>query len=103
MIANLVGNALDALGEGDVQAPRVVVTVEGDGRLARLRVSDNGPGVSARVKPRLFEPFASGKPSGTGIGLALSRRIARAHGGDLVLEHTAEGASFLLLLPQESA
>ena len=103
VIANLVGNALDALGEGDVQAPRVVVTVEGDGRLARLRVSDNGPGVSARVKPRLFEPFASGKPSGTGIGLALSRRIARAHGGDLVLEHTAEGASFLLLLPQESA
>jgi signal transduction histidine kinase len=103
VIANLVSNALDSLSEADVPAPRVVVTVEADGRQARVRVSDNGPGVSARVKPRLFEPFASGKPSGTGIGLALSRRIARAHGGDLVLEHTTTGASFLLLLPQESA
>jgi len=77
--------------------------VESDGRQARVRVSDNGPGVPQHVKPRLFEPFVSGKPSGTGIGLTLSRRIARAHGGDLVLEETAAGASFVLSLPQESA
>jgi len=103
LITNLVGNALDALSDGDVKAPRVVVSVESDGRQARVRVSDNGPGVPQHVKPRLFEPFVSGKPSGTGIGLTLSRRIARAHGGDLVLEETAAGASFVLSLPQESA
>jgi signal transduction histidine kinase len=103
VITNLVGNAIDALSDGDTQTPRVAVTVEADGRLARVRVSDNGPGVSERVKPRLFEPFVSGKPSGTGIGLTLSRRIARAHGGDLGLEEATAGASFVLVLPQENA
>jgi signal transduction histidine kinase len=64
-----------------------------------LRAADDGPGVSAAVRAKLFEPFVTGKPSGVGIGLALSRKIARAHGGDLVLEPSARGASFLFTLP----
>jgi signal transduction histidine kinase len=103
VITNLVGNALDALGGGDVLTPRLVVTVGLAERQAWVRVADNGPGVAPKVRPRLFEPFVSGKPSGTGIGLALSRQIGRAHGGDLVLEQTPAGASFLLLLPAEDA
>jgi signal transduction histidine kinase len=54
------------------------------------------------VKPRLFEPFVTGKPNGVGIGLALSRRIARAHGGDLVHEEAPAGAAFRLILPMEA-
>jgi signal transduction histidine kinase len=68
-----------------------------------LRVVDNGPGVPESIRERLFEPFVTGKPSGVGLGLAVSRRIVRAHGGDLVLERTPAGASFLLTFPLEVA
>ncbi|HEU4400631.1 MAG TPA: ATP-binding protein [Candidatus Polarisedimenticolia bacterium] len=102
ILANLIGNALDALSVAHVPRPLVTVRVEPPhDAVARVRVSDNGPGVPAGLRPRLFEPFVTGKPSGVGIGLAQSRKIARAHGGDLVLEGPGPGASFLLTLPLE--
>lgn len=68
-----------------------------------LRVSDNGPGVPAELRDKLFEPFFTTKPEGigTGLGLAMSRSMARDHGGDLTLEPTSHqgGASFRLNLP----
>jgi signal transduction histidine kinase len=80
VIVNLVENALDALRESS--APRrIVVAVSGDDDVARLRVGDSGPGVTADVLPRLFEPFFSLKPSGTGLGLAIAKRTVDAHGG----------------------
>ena len=100
-VANLLGNALDFLGDGGVEGPLVTVQVEARGRCAGVRVADNGPGVAGAIRPRLFETFVTGKPNGVGIGLALSRNIARAHGGDLVLESTARGAAFYLTLPLE--
>jgi signal transduction histidine kinase len=66
-----------------------------------IRVVDNGPGIPLAIKENLFEPFVSGKLSGSGIGLALSKQIVVAHGGDLVLEPTDKGASFLVNLPME--
>jgi len=102
IVSNLIGNAFDAVtGNGVVQPPRVGVAVGATEREGWVRVADNGPGVTDVIRPSLFEPFVSGKPSGVGIGLALSRKIARAHGGDLVLEATGAGASFLLTLPRE--
>jgi two-component system C4-dicarboxylate transport sensor histidine kinase DctB len=101
VVTNLVVNALEALSAGPVEHPAVRVAVDRDGSTARVRVSDNGPGVPAELRARLFEPFVTGKPSGVGIGLALSRRIALAHGGDLALEPGGAGASFLLTLPAE--
>jgi two-component system C4-dicarboxylate transport sensor histidine kinase DctB len=101
-VANLVGNAVDFASRCETEPPRVAIGIEGGG-MARVRVRDNGPGVDAFVKPRLFEPFVTGRPSGVGIGLAMSRRIARAHGGDLVLEESSGGASFLLTLPLPAA
>jgi len=102
VVANLVQNSLEALAGSTAGAPRVEVRIEGGGKTATVRVSDNGPGVPPWLIARLFEPFVTGKPSGVGIGLALSRRIARAHGGDLVLEPGGPGAIFLFTLPMES-
>ena len=66
-----------------------------------MAVIDHGPGVPVLALPKLFDRFHSGKASGGhGIGLALSRRIARSHGGDLVHEATpGGGATFVLFLP----
>ncbi len=66
-----------------------------------IRLADNGPGVPERAMPRLFQPFAgSGRAGGAGLGLAISRELAQAHGGDLVLvESGPEGAIFELRLP----
>ncbi len=102
VLTNLLGNALDALtGRGAPDQPRIDIDIGRAERHAFVQVSDNGPGVDESVRPLLFEPFVSSKPSGVGIGLALSRKIARAHGGDLVLNARPRGASFVLTLPLE--
>jgi two-component system, LuxR family, sensor kinase FixL len=54
--------------------------------LIRVCVSDNGPGISPDMQGRLFESFATSKPEGMGLGLAISRTLVQAHGGELWLE-----------------
>ena len=108
VVMNLLVNAQQALGA--VEGARQVVVQTGleprrDTREPRvwLRVADNGPGVSDALRPRVFEPFFTTKPEGigTGLGLAVSRSIARDHGGELTLEPASRGggASFRLSLP----
>ena len=63
-------------------------------------MSDNGPGIPDDLLANLFEPFATlGKPSGTGFGLAIVRQIARAHGGDVMLEPSDTGTCFCIRVP----
>ncbi|WP_457350787.1 sensor histidine kinase [Roseateles sp. P5_D6] len=69
-----------------------------DGGLA-IEVSDNGPGIPPEAAARVFRPFHTTKPEGTGIGLSLARQIAQAHGGTLTLGTGAAVTSFRLLLP----
>jgi len=101
VMLNLIINAQQAL--QTLTGPRCL-TIEtrlgGDGRVA-IVVSDNGPGVPADVARRIFDPFYTTKPqgSGTGIGLSFSLGIAEAHGGALQLVPSDTGASFELLLP----
>jgi signal transduction histidine kinase len=66
-------------------------------------VSDDGPGIPDEVRPRVFEALFTTRSKGTGLGLALCRRIVEAHGGSIALEPAAPGAtggaSFLLTIP----
>jgi signal transduction histidine kinase len=82
----------------------VTVQLERDGDWAVARVTDTGAGIDPEARAGLFEPFATTKDGGTGLGLAASLQIARAHGGDLIaLTSVSAGASFVLRLPIEEA
>lgn len=97
VLENLVNNAAQATGD----AGRIRIRAfHPDGSGWRFRVDDNGPGIPAAAAERLFTPQQSTKPGGTGLGLALSRQLARHVGGDLRLESTGpDGTAFLLELP----
>jgi signal transduction histidine kinase len=91
----LVENAIHAHGA----TPRVDVSASvADGRI-HIVVSDDGPGIPEEMVPRIFEVGVSGKKGGTGLGLALAHRIARAHGGDVRYVGSASGARFAIDLP----
>ena len=77
----------------------VTLTVAADADLLRLSVANRGEPVPAPVAAHLFEPFASGRSDGNGLGLALVREIARAHGGEVRYAHHDGVTSFLLELP----
>jgi len=67
-----------------------------------LAVADDGPGISGEIAPFIFDPFFTSKADGVGMGLALARRIALEHGGDIWLDDTAEsGARLVLRLRRE--
>jgi nitrogen-specific signal transduction histidine kinase len=67
----------------------------------KITVRDSGPGVPAKIRETLFHPFVSeGKQSGVGLGLALAKYIAEAHGGSINLEDSASGnTAFTITLP----
>jgi len=97
VLVNLGLNALDAMPRGGRLDVALSRTPDGS---VELTVGDTGPGVDPKHLPRLFEPFFTSKEAGLGLGLPISRRIARDHGGNLRAVNRPEGgAMFLLRLP----
>lgn len=99
MLINLVRNAVDAVEEDG----RVRLTADrsgGPGSSLRITVDDDGPGIPESVLKTLFKPFVSTKANGTGLGLALARKVVEAHGGTLDCHNSPlGGARFEILLP----
>jgi signal transduction histidine kinase len=96
--ANLIDNAVKAMGEKG----RLVIRTERLPNGLEVSVSDTGSGIPFELRARLFEPFVSGRPAGagTGLGLALCRRVVIQHGGRIDFESEPEtGTTFRVLLP----
>ena len=108
VLVNLLVNAIQSGGDA------VWLGVTRQNGMQTLTCADNGPGVPPALRERIFEPYFTTKEKGGGLGLALARRIARDHGGDLTLaaaaisaapgiaspETAATGATFALRLPE---
>ena len=100
VIVNLVRNAIEALA-GEPTAQVCIRTALAPQDEVEIAVCDNGPGLTQAVMTRLFDPFCTTKPNGTGLSLAISRTIIKAHQGSL--EHrpnSPRGACFIVRLPQ---
>ncbi|HZP64828.1 MAG TPA: ATP-binding protein [Rudaea sp.] len=102
LLHNLLKNSLEAI--GDTRKPHIEVTtqeVREDGRTwVELTVADNGPGLPEGFDERWFEPYTTSKARGTGLGLAVAKKIAEEHGGSIRAENRpGGGAAFVLRLP----
>jgi two-component system nitrogen regulation sensor histidine kinase NtrY len=108
VVINLVDNAVEALGGGSAPAhtanggPTIMVETRHDPAqgVARILVADNGPGISAADRDKLFMPYYSTKRRGSGLGLAIVRRIIVEHGGSIeVHDNQPKGTRFVIELP----
>jgi two-component system sensor kinase FixL len=98
VLHNLLANAIDALAGGPEQREIEIHAQRYDDDLIQVCVSDNGAGIIAEMEDRLFESFATSKPEGMGLGLAISRTLVQAHGGELWLADS-QPTRFCFTLP----
>ena len=98
-LLNVLNNAIDALA-GAPEPRQITITAGLSARGVAIVVANNGAEIESQVAARLFEPFNTSKASGMGMGLAISRSLLRASGGDIVLDEPAgHGVSFTIMLP----
>jgi PAS domain S-box-containing protein len=100
---NILENALAAC-RGPVAITVSCAETVREGRpMLRVAVRDNGPGLSAEQRQRIFDPFFTTKTKGTGLGMAIAKRIVEAHGGQIAVgDDSVSGAEIVLLLPRAS-
>lgn len=99
VLENLIRNAIQAMPEGG--AVRVATRFEPEGVV--LQVADSGPGIAEELRATIFEPLVTTKSTGTGLGLALCKRIVDAHGGEIsVASEPGRGTAFTIRLPYDS-
>ena len=96
VFVNFVMNACESLAGVDGPRRMTIATSAGDGRV-ELAVCDSGPGPASDVEGRMFEAFVTTKPDGLGMGLAIARSIAEAHGGHVTAERPAQGGFRVVL------
>jgi signal transduction histidine kinase len=104
--AGLVARVLHVLYDNAIhvsapRAPSIATKAKRAGATVILEVSDDGPGVPPELAPRIFDPLVTGRSGGSGLGLALAKRIMAAHGGAIALapSETGKGATFRIELP----
>jgi signal transduction histidine kinase len=101
-LLNVVINGLQAMPRGGTLTVAAASDVSNGRRWARLEVQDTGPGVPPEVASKIFQPFFTTKATGTGLGLAVVKRIMEAHRGEVLIESRAgEGTKVSLLLPMD--
>ena len=107
VLYNLVRNAVQAFGSDPADDPalvqRITLSARRSGSVVEIRVADTGPGLPAKARENLFQPFrGSARSGGTGLGLAIARELVIAHGGSITLDETvAQGTAFRIELPDQ--
>jgi two-component system, LuxR family, sensor kinase FixL len=102
VLENLLRNAVEAMRNANIPYSAITITARTnkDFNMAHVIVQDSGPGLDAETAKRVFEPFFTTKPTGIGMGLAISRALIEANGGQLWFEPKANtGATFHFTLP----
>lgn len=95
-LLNLVTNAAQA----SFGNPVIELSAVQSGQQVCLTVTDDGPGIRKEIRSRLFDPFFTTRPQGTGLGLAVVRSVAEAHGGEVMLDCGPHGTAFSICLPE---
>jgi len=95
-ISNLVTNAAQAMPDGG----RLTITIRDEESVLVMGVHDTGKGIPAEVLSRVFEPFFTTRPSGSGLGLAVVRRIVEAHDGSVAAQSDGQGTVFTMRFPR---
>lgn len=104
-LTNLAMNAMQAMKENcDRQSPATItVSVINENESITVAVADNGPGIPKDKQQQIFDPFYTTRTQGTGLGLAVVKAVAKAHGGEVVFEDNKEqGCVFKMILPEET-
>ncbi len=94
VLANGFRNAIEAMGDGG----ELWISVQSKGRWVAIRIEDSGAGIRAEEMPRLFTPFHTTKPTGTGLGLAYSKKVVEGMGGRIRLENRSPGRGAMLTI-----
>jgi signal transduction histidine kinase len=93
---NLLQNAAEAIEGTGI----ILVASRLNGRLAEIRIEDDGPGIPDELLDKIFDPFFTTKREGTGLGLPICRNIVQDHGGELIVQsERGRGAVLLIRLP----
>lgn len=99
LVLNLLMNAIQAMPQGG----EIYLETARDGSTLLVRVRDTGHGIEAQQLPHIFEPFFTTSVQGNGLGLAISKRIAEAHSGEITVHSTPElGSTFTVRLPLQA-
>jgi signal transduction histidine kinase len=100
-ILNVLTNAIDACEKSDQGRVEICASLDATGRTCQVVISDNGEGISPEDQKKIFSVFESRKGNrGTGLGLPVSQKILREHGGDILVQSEAgQGSVFTLAFP----